>query len=141
MRSRWSVCLFVFLFSAISVAAQRSPEKSSPGEEFAGVWSGSWQATGSSGGGFELTLEKNQESGVAGKVSVTGEPTYKASFKTLSFDGNKMNAKYDFPPSEADAEVWLTAAFDGNKANGTWSLRVKADGSEVAAGTWSVTKK
>jgi hypothetical protein len=52
-----------------------------------------------------------------------------------------MNAKYDFTPSAADAEVWLTATFDGNKADGTWSLRVKAEGSEVAAGTWSVTKK
>jgi len=134
------VWLLVFLFTGISVAAQRGPEKSSSGEEFVGVWSGSWQATGGSGGGFELTLEKNADA-VAGRVSVTGEPTYKANFKTLSFDGKKMNAKYDYPPSAADAEVWLTATFDGNKADGTWSLRVKADGSEVAAGTWSVAKK
>lgn len=140
MRNRLTIWLLVFAFTAICVSAQRGPEKPSSGEEFAGVWSGSWQGTGSSGG-FELTLEKNQDSGIAGKVSVTGEPTYKASFKALSFDGNKMNAKYDFPPSEATAEVLLTATFDGNKANGTWSLRVKADGSEVAAGTWSVTKK
>ena len=88
-----------------------------------------------------MTLEKGKDGGVAGRVSVTGEPTYKATFKTLSFDGKTMNARYDFPPSEADAEVWLAATFDGNKADGTWSLRVKADGSEVAAGTWSVTKK
>jgi hypothetical protein len=134
------VWLLLFLFTGICLAAQRGPEKSSSGEEFVGVWSGSWQATSSSGG-FELTLEKNTDGGLAGRVSVTGEPTYKASFKALSFDGNKMNAKYDFPPSSADAEIWLAATFDGNKANGTWSLRVKADGSEVAAGTWSVTKK
>lgn len=139
MRNRASIWLFLFLFNAICFAAQRGGEKSS-GAEFAGLWAGSWQATGSSGG-FELTLEKNQDGGVAGKVSVTGEPTYKASFKALSFDANKMDAKYDFPPSPADAEVWLTAEFDGDKANGTWSLRAKADGSEVAAGTWSVTKK
>lgn len=141
MRKRSGVWLLLFLFAGISLAAQRGPEKSSSGEEFVGVWSGSWQATGSSGGGFELTLEKNKDSRVVGKVSVTGEPTYKASFKTLSFDGNKLNAKYDFPPSASDAEVWLTATFDGSKADGTWSLRVKADGSEVAAGTWSVAKK
>ncbi len=141
MSNRSTVWLFLFLFSSISIAAQRGAEKSSSGEEFVGGWSGSWQATGSSGGGFELTLEKNKDGAVAGKVSVTGEPTYKASFKTLSFDGNKMNAKYDFPPSEADAEIWLTATFEGNKASGTWSLRVKADGSEAAAGSWSVTKK
>jgi hypothetical protein len=140
VRNRLTVWLLVFFFTAICLAEQRGPEKSSSGEEFVGVWSGSWQATGGSGG-FELTLEKNTDNAVAGKVSVTGEPTYKASFKALSFDGKKMNAKYDFPPSAADAEVWLTATFDGNKADGTWSLRVKADGSEVAAGTWSVTKK
>ena len=140
MRNRLTVWLFLFFFTAICVAEQRGPEKSPSGEEFVGVWSGSWQATGGSGG-FELTLEKNPDNAVVGKVSVTGEPTYKASFKALSFDGKKMNAKYDFTPSAADAEVWLTATFDGNKADGTWSLRVKADGSEVAAGTWSVTKK
>ena len=140
MRTRASVCLFLFLLSGVGFAAQAGPEKPSSGEEFIGVWSGSWQGAGGSGG-FELVLEKTKDGPVAGRVSVTGEPTYKATFKALSFDGKKMNAKYDFPPSEADAEVWLSATFDGNKANGTWSLRVKADGSEVAAGTWSVSKK
>jgi hypothetical protein len=140
VKNRWSIWLFVILFGAIGFATQRGREKSSSGEEFVGMWSGSWQATGGSGG-FELTLEKDKDGAVAGKVSVTGEPTYKASFKELSFDGNKMKAKYDFTPSAADAEVWLTATFDGNKADGAWSLRVKADGSEVAAGTWSVAKK
>ena len=127
------------LFTGIGSAAQRGPDKPSSGEEFVGVWSGTWEGAGGSGG-FEVTFEKNPDA-VVGKVSVTGEPTYKASFKALSFEGKKMNAKYDFPPNAADAEVWLTATFDGNRANGTWSLRVKADGSEVAAGTWAVTKK
>lgn len=140
MRKHSSIWLLLWLLATIGLAAQRGTEKSSSsGEDYVGVWSGSWQAAAGNSGGFELMLEQSKD-GVAGKVSVTGEPTYKALFKTLSFDGNKMNAKYDFPPSEADAEVWLTAAFDGNKADGTWSLRVKADGSEVAAGTWSVAK-
>jgi hypothetical protein len=140
VRTRASVWLFLFLLSGIGSAAQRGSEKPSSGEEFIGVWSGSWKGAGGSGG-FEVVLEKSKDGDVAGRVSVTGEPTYKATFKALSFDGKKMNAKYDFPPSEADAEVWLSATFDGNEANGTWSLRVKADGSEVAAGTWSVSKK
>lgn len=140
MKTRSSVWLFLFLFSAIGLAAQRGTEKSPSVENLLGVWSGSWEGAGGSGG-FELTLEKNKDTGIAGRVSVTGEPTYKASFKALSFDGNKMSAKYDFPPNEADAEVWLAATFDGSKANGTWSLRVKRDQSEVAAGTFAVTKK
>ena len=87
-----------------------------------------------------MTLEKNKDGPLTGKVSVTGEPTYKASFKALSFDGKKMTAKYDFPPSDL-AEVALTAIFDGNTAKGTWSLRAKADGTEAVAGTWTVSKK
>jgi len=140
VRDRSIVWLFLLFFSVVCSTAQRGPGGSASGEEFVGVWSGTWEGGGGSGG-FELTLEKTKETGVAGKVSVTGEPTYKASFKALSFDGKKMTAKYDFPPSEADAEVVLGATFDGNNAKGTWSLRTKADGSEVAAGTWTVTRK
>jgi len=140
VRNKATVFLLVFLFSIIGFAQERGPDNSSTGEEFVGVWSGSWEGAGGSGG-FELSLEKSKDTGVAGKVSVTGEPTYKASFKALSFDGKKMNAKYDFPPNEADAEVVLAAAFDGTSAKGTWSLRAKANDTEVAAGTWSVTKK
>jgi hypothetical protein len=140
VRDRSFVWVFLFFFGVVCSGAQRGPAGPSSGEEFVGVWSGTWEGAGGSGG-FELTLETSKESGVAGRVSVTGEPTYKASFKALSFDGKKMNAKYDFPPNEADAEVALAATFDGNNAKGTWSLRTKADGNEVAAGTWSVTRK
>jgi hypothetical protein len=98
-----------------------------------------WEGAGSSGG-FEVTLEKNQAGAVTGRVSVTGEPTYKAAFKSLAFDGNKMDARYDFPPDEA-GEVVLVGAFEGAKAKGTWSLREKAQDRELFAGTWSVEKK
>lgn len=139
MRKRSCVGVCLLLFSVVCAAAQRGVDASSPGEEFVGVWSGEWQGSGSSGG-FEVTLEKNKDAPVTGKVSVTGEPTYKADFKALSFDGKKMTAKYDFPPSEL-AEVVLVATFDGNSAKGTWSLRAKADGTELIAGTWTVSKK
>lgn len=139
VRRRSWLALCLLFFSVVCVVAQRAPEGSSNGEEFVGVWSGSWEGSGSSGG-FELTLEKNKDGPLTGKVSVTGEPTYKAAFKALSFDGKKMTAKYDFPPSDL-AEVVLTATFDGNTAKGTWSLRAKADGTEAVAGTWTVSKK
>ena len=73
-------------------------------------------------------------------MSVTGEPTYKATFRSLKFDDKKMNAAYDFPPNEA-AEVALAASFDGNKATGNWALLDKSNGNEVASGTWTVTRK
>jgi hypothetical protein len=120
-------------------AAQRGAEGPSAGEAFVGTWTGTWDAAGS-GGGFELTLEKAKDGPVTGKVSVTGEPTYKATFTALSFDGKKMSAKYDFTP-DPGGEVLLDASFDGNTAKGTWSLREKANGNEVATGGWTVTRK
>ena len=109
-------------------------------ESYAGAWTGTWEGAGG-GGGFELTLEKPKDGPMTGKVSVTGEPTYKANLKTLAFDGAKMTAKYDFTPDE-NAEVVLTATFDGKgAAAGEWSLREKASGNEVASGTWKVKKQ
>jgi len=104
-----------------------------------GTWSGTWDGAGSSGG-FELTLERDKDGALAVKVSVTGEPTYKATLKTVALEGGKMNAKYDFPPDDA-AEVILAASFEGESATGTWSLREKATGNEVASGGWKVTRK
>jgi hypothetical protein len=130
--------LWLFIFGAMCHAAQRGAEGSPPGEQFLGIWSGTWDGAGT--GGFELTLEKDKNGAVAGHVSVTGEPTYKATFKAVSFEGHKMSAKYDFPPDER-AEVILAAAFDGNTAKGAWSLREKGGDSDVASGSWTVSRK
>lgn len=140
MRTRWSVGFVVIVVAAaISSAAPRGVQGSSTGEQFLGVWSGTWEGAGGSGG-FELTLETAKDGTIAGKVSVTGEPAYKATFRTLSFDGAKMTAIYDFPPEPA-AEVVLGATFETGSAKGTWSLRQKGDSADVASGTWSVAKQ
>ena len=139
MRKRYCVWLWLFIFGALCSAAQRGAEGASTGEEFVGTWSGSWEGMGASGG-FEVTLEKGKDGAVSGGVSVTGEPTYKAKFTSLSFDGKKMTAKYDFTPEPA-AEVVLTIVFDGNTAKGPWSLREKATGNEAATGSITMTKK
>ena len=136
MGRTWHVHLWLLLFAVVSAAAAQTKDS---GEAFIGTWNGSWGGAGE-GGGFDLTLEKTQDGTVTGRVSVTGDPTYKATFKSLSFDGNKMKAAYDFPPN-ADAEVVLTAAFEGKTAKGAWSLREKATGTEAFSGTWSVEKK
>jgi hypothetical protein len=130
--------LFVLIFGALTSAAQRG-DGPPAGEQFVGTWSGGWEGAGASGG-FELTLEKGKDGALGGKVSVTGEPTYSAAFRSLAFDGKKMTAKYDFPPDSA-AEVVLTATFEDTKAAGGWSLVEKASGGEVVSGTWSVSKK
>ena len=139
MRNRRCVWLWVVILAAVCSSAQRGGDGAAAAEPFLGTWAGTWDGAGSSGG-LELILEKDKDGAVGGKVSVTGEPTYKATLKTISFDGKKMTAKYDFPPDEA-AQVLLVASFDGNRATGTWSLREKASDDEIATGGWTVTRK
>jgi len=131
--------VFVAMTLVLGVAAQNAPDAKSAGDQYVGMWSGRWESS-SSGGGFDLTIEKGQDNALAGRVSVTGEPTYKATLKKLAFDGNKMAGAYDFTPDE-QAEVILSLTFEGTTAKGTWSLRAKADGTEVANGTVNVSKK
>lgn len=131
--------VLVAMTLVLGVAAQNAPDAKSAGDQYVGTWSGRWESSGS-GGGFDLTIEKEPDNVLAGRVSVTGEPTYKATLKKLSFDGNKMAGAYDFTPDE-QAEVILAATFEKDTAKGTWSLRSKADGTEVASGTWNVAKK
>ena len=138
MRNRWSVWLWVFILGAVCSAAQRGSEGTPSQDPFLGTWTGTWDGAGT--GGFELTVEKDANGAVTGRVSVTGEPTYKANLKTLKFDGKKMTADYDFPPDPA-GEVRLIATFDGNTAKGTWSLRQKGTENEIARGGWTVTRK
>jgi len=135
---QWIWCV-IFVSAAVAfTGAQSAPPAAPKPESFAGTWSGTWDGAGS--GGFELTLEQAKDGPMTGKVSVTGEPTYKAVCKSLAFDGKKMTAKYDFPPDE-QAEVALALSFDENKATGTWSLQAKANGAEVVSGTLSLTRK
>jgi hypothetical protein len=109
-------------------------------DNYAGVWAGGWDGPNGSSGGIEVTFEKGKDDGPAGRVSVTGEPTYKAVFKNLTFDGPKMTARYDFPPDES-IEIVLAATFDSAAAKGTWLAREKASGNVVSEGTFSVKKK
>jgi len=129
----------VFVICGVLVCAAQQSDNARAGEQYTGAWTGTWDGAGS-GGGFDLTLEKPKDGPMTGSVSVTGEPSYKATLKTVSFDGAKMTAKYDFTPDTA-AEVVLTATFDGSKATGAWSLLEKASGNEVAGGGWKVARK
>ena len=139
MRRAFCIWLCFALFAAIGIAAQKSGEGTPPGDPFVGTWTGGWEGAGGTGG-FELILEKAKDGSVGGRVSVTGEPTYKAILESASFEGPKMTAKYTFPPEESLGVV-LVITFEGNNAKGTWAAREKASGTDVATGTLTVTKK
>jgi hypothetical protein len=106
--------------------------------DYVGTWAGTWEGGGT--GGFVLTLEKAEGGKLGGKVSVTGEPTYEATLKTVSFEGKKMTATYDFTP-DPQIVIVLTATFEGNAASGTWTARQSGGTTDVATGTWTVKKK
>lgn len=137
MRQRWLIGVWLVVLGVVGVEAQGGGG-AARSDQFLGTWSGTWDGAGS--GGFELTLTNGEGGALTGKVSVTGEPTYDATLRTVSFDGNKLSARYDFPP-DPGGEVVLAATFDGAKATGTWSLREKSSGTEIATGGWTVTKK
>jgi hypothetical protein len=139
MRQLLWVSLLLVLTALSPAHAQRGAEAAPKPESYAGTWTGTWDGAGS-GGGFDLTLEQPKDGPMIGKVAVTGEPAYKATLKSLAFEGKKMTGKYDFPADES-AEVTLVATFEGNKATGTWSLAAKGAGAEVASGTWTVARK
>jgi len=133
-RGMWLwLLVLIALWSGVQEAAQQSS-----GEKVIGTWAGTWEGAGGSGN-LEVIFDK-ADAAVTGMVAVIGEPAYKATFKTLSFEGNKMTASYDYPP-EPNVEVTLGAAFEGTEATGTWSAREKATNNEVASGTWKARKK
>jgi hypothetical protein len=136
MRTRSSINLLVLVFFAIG-SIQHGAVGAPVAQDYLGTWTGSWEGAGASGA-FEITLEQS-EGGLAGSVSVT-DPTYKATFKTVAFDGPNMTAKYDFPPDES-LEVTLVATFEKKTAKGAWSVIEKSSGAESASGTWTVAKK
>ena len=106
---------------------------------FVGTYSGTWEGGGT--GRFDLTIESGSDGQPAGGVSVgTDQGDYTAKFKELSFDGQNMKARYEFP-LDAQADVAITGKFDGGTVEGTWSLVAKGGDQSFAGGTWKVTKK
>jgi hypothetical protein len=136
VRKSLTVWLCVLLFGALLSAARQAGDQNT---DRTGTWTGTWEGAGSTGG-FELVLEKPKDGALAGKVSVTGEPAYQATLKTVAIEGNKLTGLYDFPITEG-VEVSITCTFEGTTCKGTWVVREKATGNAAVDGTWSVAKK
>jgi hypothetical protein len=127
-----SLSLVILMTAAFSLQAMQPLDP-------VGTWTGTWEGAGGNGG-IEVILEKGKDGALGGRISVTGEPTYKATQKTVTVEGQKVTATYDFPQDES-IEITLAATIDGPNAKGTWSARPKGGGDEVANGTWTAAKK
>jgi hypothetical protein len=129
---------FAAAMIACALLCQTASAQATKDQDFNGTWTGTWDGSGT--GGFELTLETKDGKPI-GRVSVTTDGgNYTADLKQIAFDGNKMTASYDFP-LDPSAEVSITATFGPPTAKGTWLLHPKGQTSEVASGTWTVTRK
>jgi hypothetical protein len=120
MRTRYPLHTLLVLFVLIvgSAAAPAAGQETSP-DSYVGQWTGTYEGSGT--GSFELLLRKDSDK-VGGKVSVTTDGgNYEAELRTVS--------------------VKDKTTIDGASAKGTWSLKPKAGGAEVASGTFSLTKK
>jgi len=132
--AKWIATVAIVLSLVLSLAAQRGTA-----DAVVGTWSGTWESSGASGT-FALTLQKSADGALGGKVAVGGDPAYEATLTSVSIEGGKLAAKYDFTP-DPRAEVVLMATIEGQTAKGTWSVREKSSGTEAIAGTWTVTRK
>jgi hypothetical protein len=109
------------------------------GEAYVGTWSGTWEGAGASGP-FEVKLE-TAGGALGGGVNVgTDAGPYTAKFKKVTFDGNKMTARYDYP-LDTQAEIALTATFESKSATGTWAIVPQGQEQVLLNGTWTVEKK
>ncbi len=139
MRTRRMVAVLMLAVSWMASAALTDARQSSNGDQYAGMWTGTYDGSGT--GQFEMTLDKGQDGTMTGKVNVTTDGgNYAADLKSVTFEGAKMTAKYDFP-LDPSAEIVMTATFEGTSGKGTWSLRAKGQTDELASGGIAVTKK
>ena len=127
------VCGLVVAGATVAAAQETS------GDEYIGQWTGTYEGSGT--GAFELLLQKTSDGKAGGKVSVTTDGgNYDADLRTIAFKGKSIEAAYDFP-LDPSAEVVMSATVEGSTAKGTWVLRPKGGGAEVASGTFALTKK
>jgi hypothetical protein len=140
----WTMKKIVALIAAFTClgwfVVQGNAAQPSGDEQYLGTWPGTWEGSAASGR-FDLTLERGGDGKLAGGVSV-GQPMgdYVAKFKSVSFEGNKMSARYDYTP-DTQAEIVLTATFADGGASGTWSAVPQGQQTVLDSGTWKVAKK
>jgi hypothetical protein len=134
MRKGWIVCLLIVVLSAFGYAQGKN--------RHLGAWAGTWAASeGDGSGGLEITIETGKDGALGGQVKATGgESGHTAVFKSLSFDGDKMTGKYEYPLGDG-GQIVLEGTFDKASAKGTWALTPPGQTSGGPHGTWTLTKK
>lgn len=137
MRYLATIALMMLIGGAAGQARSGAPQAGAP--DYLGVWAGSWD--GPSSGEFDLTLGRDTEGKLQGKIAVTaGSPPYTSDLKAIALDGADFTARYDYPLDEG-GEVTLQITFDGRSGKGSWILRPPGQAGEAARGTLALSRK
>lgn len=141
MRYGWMTGLLIVAFCT-ALAAQGTGKPAQDAAGYAGTWAGTWEGgPDGASGELEITIEKTSTGALAGKVKTTGGASvHTAPFKTLTLDAGRLKAKYDYPLGDG-GEVALDAAVEASSAKGTWALSPPGQTTELARGTFVVTRK
>jgi hypothetical protein len=133
MRKSWVVCLLIVVLSAFGYAQEK--------DSHLGTWAGTWAgADGGASGELQIIIENGKGSALGGQIKATGgDSGHTATFKSLSFEGNKMTGKYDYPLGDGGLIV-LEGTFDKASGKGTWVLTPPGQ-TEGPHGTWTLAKK
>lgn len=130
--------LFLILSTSATLLFAQTSQKESSAEKFRGTWSGSFE--GDSSGKFEMLLSPSGDGKHTGEMSITsGDGNgYQVKLKSLTFDGQKMVAKYDAPGGE-NGEVTIEGTLEGDAMSGSWSYHDQ--GNNTGRGTWKASRK
>ncbi|HTB90606.1 MAG TPA: hypothetical protein VK743_21740 [Steroidobacteraceae bacterium] len=141
MRPQKITVVAVVMLTLICAAGQISLASAADGDQYIGIWKGTWEGAGA-GGRFDLTFTRGSDGKLAASVSVgTDMGDYNAKFSTLTVTADKLAGAYEYPP-DPQGEVTITGSFEPKQAIGTWSLGAKGKpGGQAIAGTWKVTKQ
>jgi hypothetical protein len=140
MRQTSLVSLFVLAITTFSLAfAGQTATDGKIDSKLAGGWAGSW--SGGSSGKFEMTIAKDASGKLAATLLATPEQGDGSTFKSKSIETADSKLKIILEDSEGNAEVLLEGVLEGTSLKGNYSVRDKAQGTEVETGSWSASKK
>ncbi len=133
MRKSLFVMLSLICF-CLAVEAQTAGDKN-----LVGAWTGTW--TGGSNGTFEMTVTKEADGKLSGKITPKpeGGESYTVPFNSVAMAESKVTLKLSDPNGEA--EITLELTLDGTAMKGKYSVRIKADGNEVDTGAITANRK
>jgi hypothetical protein len=134
-----SLCSILLITGMTFPGALRATARPDGGDVFVGTWQGTW--TGGSSGKFEMTFSKGAGGKLSGSISPKPDQGdgYTVEFKSVEVVSGKLTAKNEDP--NGDVEITITGSAEGKAAKGTYSVKQKADGTEVDTGSWTATKK